>query len=245
MAYITIPLLQTSVDYTRNRRKHFYCYSCLHGFKTKQGEETRAQCTLLHQHQNQCKALKPQRISYPTIDEDDVLSFTNIHTQLKTPFVCYAEFECALKPTTASNVKTGIASPLDLTLPKKAQREARKEVKHQQHEAASYAYKVVQIDPNFEAHLKMYAGVDAPSHFLYVSMKNEDNIFKEYIKKPREMLFSSVNKQEFDNATECHICNEAFKDGEKKVRDHCHIMGTLRGAAHNRCSLNYKINARR
>ena len=49
------------------------------------------------------------------------------------------------------------------TLPKIAQRKARKEVKYQQHEAASYAYKIVSIDPNFEAPLKMYVVVDDPT----------------------------------------------------------------------------------
>ena len=91
----------------------------------------------------------------------------------------------------------------------------------------------------------MYACVDAPSQFLHELMEDADNIFKAYIKKPKEMLFTNVNKQEFDNASECHICNEAFTDGEKKVRDHCHIMGTFRGTTHNRCNLNYKINAHR
>ena len=137
---------------------------------------------------------------------------------------------------------TRTAATLDPTLSKKAQREGRKEVKYQQHEEASYAYKIVSIDPNFEAPLKMYAGVDAPSHLLYELKKDADNIFKAYIKKPKEILFTSKNKQEFDNVSDC---NEAFKDGEKKVRDHCHIMGIFRGAAHNRCNLNYKINARR
>ena len=107
-----------------------------------------------------------------------MLSFTSIHKQLKASFVCYVDFECTLKPTTASDVKTGIAATLDATIPKKAQREARKEVKYQQHEAASYAYKIVSIHPNFEAPLKMYAGADAPSHFLHELMKDADIIFK-------------------------------------------------------------------
>ena len=80
----------------------------------------------------------------------------------------------------------------------------------------------------------MYAGTDASSHFLHELKKEVVNIFKGYIKKPEEMLFTSEDKQEFDNASECHICNEAFKDDEKKVRDHCHILGTFHGAAHNR-----------
>ena len=89
-----------------------------------------------------------------------------------------------MKPTAESDVKTGIASlTLDPALPTIiVQREARKEVKYQQHEAASYAYKIVSIDLNFEAPLKMYVGTDAPSHFLHEPVKDADNIFKGYIR---------------------------------------------------------------
>ena len=47
----------------------------------------------------------------------------------------------------------------------------------------------------------------------------------------------------------CHICEEKFcvdKDDEnykskRKVKDHCHSTGKLRGAAHSKCNLNYKV----
>ena len=46
----------------------------------------------------------------------------------------------------------------------------------------------------------------------------------------------------------CYICKEKFcvdKDDQdcnngKKVKDHCHITGKYRGAAHSICNLNYK-----
>ena len=50
-------------QYTQCKKTHFYCYSCLHGIKIKQGEETRDQCKLLHPHQKQCKTLNPRPIS--------------------------------------------------------------------------------------------------------------------------------------------------------------------------------------
>ena len=42
------------------------------------------------------------------------------------------------------------------------------------------------------------------------------------------------------NATTCHICTKPF--GDDIVRDHCHIVGSYRGAAHNGCNLMYRIS---
>ena len=43
----------------------------------------------------------------------------------------------------------------------------------------------------------------------------------------------------YDNSTLCHICNEEL--GEDKVRDHCHLSGKFRGAAHEVCNLNTRF----
>ena len=39
----------------------------------------------------------------------------------------------------------------------------------------------------------------------------------------------------------CHICFKPFKEGNPKVRDHCHYTGRYRGPAHTKCNLQYKI----
>ena len=46
------------------------------------------------------------------------------------------------------------------------------------------------------------------------------------------------DKMAFDNSTLCHICNEELD--EDRVRDHCHLSGKFRGAAHEVCNLKYK-----
>ena len=43
----------------------------------------------------------------------------------------------------------------------------------------------------------------------------------------------------YDNSTNCHIYNEEL--GEDRVRDHCHLSGKFRGAAHEVCNLKYKV----
>ena len=42
------------------------------------------------------------------------------------------------------------------------------------------------------------------------------------------------------NSGKCIICKQDLDD-ETKVRDHCHLTGIFRGAAHNGCNLNYQI----
>lgn len=44
----------------------------------------------------------------------------------------------------------------------------------------------------------------------------------------------------FQKATICHIWNEPFKQGQIKVKDHCHGSGSFRATAHVDCKLNYK-----
>ncbi|XP_065639659.1 uncharacterized protein LOC136072381 [Hydra vulgaris] len=47
------------------------------------------------------------------------------------------------------------------------------------------------------------------------------------------------DKNNFDNAKICHICEKDLN--EDRVRDHCHITGKYRGAAHSDCNLQFKI----
>ena len=47
------------------------------------------------------------------------------------------------------------------------------------------------------------------------------------------------DKLVYDNSTLCHVCNEEL--GEDRVRDHCHLSGKFRCAAHEICNLKYKV----
>ena len=47
--------------------------------------------------------------------------------------------------------------------------------------------------------------------------------------------------EEYNRVTKCHICFKPFREGNRKVRDHCHYSGKYRGAAHSLCNLQYNI----
>ena len=53
------------------------------------------------------------------------------------------------------------------------------------------------------------------------------------------MLLTGTELRSFNNATSCHICTKPL--GDDKVRDHCHIVGSYRGAAQE-CNLMYRIS---
>ena len=56
------------------------------------------------------------------------------------------------------------------------------------------------------------------------------------------MIYGDNERIDFENANKCWICHGEFtaEDNYKKVRDHCHFTGKYRGAAHNKCNLQYK-----
>ena len=230
-----------SAQYNRDTHKSYHCYRCLHGFWSKMGETSRAQCSLLQKHMTYCKTLKPQCVSYP--EKNTITEFTNIQRMLKHPFAAYADFESFLRPenTDDDDVSFGIAE-------KKA-----KHVRFQKHDAASYFTKVVSIDSNFSLpddlvnfpQQETYVGADAAEHFLDYIESVADGIYEKYIHTPKPLVMTGSDWQRLRSATRCHICEEAFKPGEKKARDHCHILGHFRGAAHGHCNLQYRIDPRR
>ena len=54
------------------------------------------------------------------------------------------------------------------------------------------------------------------------------------------MIMTMHDKTVYDNSILCHICNEEI--GKDRVRDHCHLSGKFRGAAHEVSNLWYKIS---
>ena len=104
-------------------------------------------------------------------------------------------------------------------------------------------------------------GENVAETFLDYVQKVAEETYKKYIKKPKELIMNSDDIVKYESATECHICKKKLnptylhchrknekdcdlcrKNKNVTVRDHCHITGKFRGAAHNTCNLNYRIN---
>ena len=64
-------------------------------------------------------------------------------------------------------------------------------------------------------------------------------MWKMFLGKPKQMIFTAVEEEIYNSSTSCHICGGQL--GEDKVRDHCHLTSKFGGAAHNECNLRYRV----
>ena len=52
----------------------------------------------------------------------------------------------------------------------------------------------------------------------------------------RNLIMTKEENEQFQSNNICWICEKLIDD--EKVRDHCHLTGKFRGAAHWSCSIN-------
>ena len=135
------------------------------------------------------------------------------------------------------------------------------------HIACGFGYKVVCIDDRFTKDVVIYRvsktsrvsrqasetsrpnarerGNDYVNKFISAIL--DDN---EYCKKIMKYHFNKslimpIEEEElFQEANKCWICDRLFELTNEKVRDHCHVTGKFRGAAHFSCNANFKITKR-
>ncbi|CAB4003992.1 Hypothetical predicted protein [Paramuricea clavata] len=114
--------------------------------------------------------------------------------------------------------------------------------RYQTHQACSFGLKTVcHYNDSYSGEYVTYVEKDAAYVFLKTVIReatrcrsNVNNLFK------KKMIISPEQEKEFLNAADCSICGELL--GEDRVRDHCHITGHYREAAHNICNLKCRIS---
>ena len=48
--------------------------------------------------------------------------------------------------------------------------------------------------------------------------------------------------EDFGSSTKCWICDNAYFDGDAKVRNYCHTTGKYRGSARRDCNIKVTLN---
>ena len=55
------------------------------------------------------------------------------------------------------------------------------------------------------------------------------------------MIISEEEEHLFQQSNSCWICEKLIDNDDEKVRDHCHVTGKFRGAAHWSCNINLQL----
>jgi len=80
--------------------------------------------------------------------------------------------------------------------------------------------------------------MDVFTYRMMIKVKNE---IVNRMKEEKDIIMTEQDQRDFDNATHCFMCGECFKQGDKKVRDHCHFTGKYRACAHDDCNLEFAV----
>ncbi|GFW13497.1 uncharacterized protein TNCV_1209631 [Trichonephila clavipes] len=84
----------------------------------------------------------------------------------------------------------------------------------------------------------VFRGKNAIDQFLTKLLDEEKSIL-DTLRFVKLMVFSMTDEENFKSSTLCSICENPL-NGDA-VRDHDHLTGAYRGAAHHRCNLNFKL----
>lgn len=154
-------------------------------------------------------------------EKGSVIQFKNYERKQNVPFVIYADFETMLQPFQGCEPNPINASTTNL----------------QRHVPVAFAYYVVcSVDERYNRFIS-YRGEDCVSKFVS-SLHRDMAEIHEVLATTIPIKFSKQDAEDFKTSSKCHICHNFLWND--RVRDHCHITGRYRGAAHQYCNLQYK-----
>ena len=202
-----------------NGKIHF-CYRCLNSFYSVKS---------LDKHTEYCQNNEEVKIEMPR----GRIYFKNHYKKQRVPFVVYADFEC-------------FTEKIDTCQPDDGKSFTNQ---YQKHKPSGFSYLIKCSYGNlFSPKLVKYTAEspddDIPQLFIESLEKDIKEIYNRF-KKPKKIVMTWDDKIDYHNATHCHICEEELEDTDdenyRRVRDHCHLTGKFRGAAHSICNLKYRL----
>ena len=212
-------------DLSGGHRQKFFCKRCFGVFLTN---------STFVLHLEHCARSDFESVIYTFPPEGTTIKFTNIRYQLKAPFVVYADFECLLEENNTTQTKPSTKNRTQL---------------YSKHIPCSVGFYVVPsslgILPSALLQYETYTGKDVGEWFLK-RLTQLNTQFMEILSEEKNLVMTKDDWVAFNAASECHICGKHIESSlpGKKVRDHDHLTGKFRGAAHSFCNLQLRMSAR-
>ena len=213
--YVAIKSLSRLLSSKKNKHNgtQYFCMNCLQGYSNESSRD---------EHFRYCTNNEAVRIEMP--HRKPIVEYLDGQYQYKVPFIMYADFESILELISGPEPNPKISSAPGVNVHTPSGWCVRSE----------FAYGEVK-DP-----LKLYRGKDCVSKFCEHIIGEARRLYNSFPEKPMIPLTKDQIKK-YNRVSKCHICFKHFKDGDRKVRDHCHYSRECRGAAHSLCNLQYKI----
>ena len=223
--------LITKLHCILNKDSHlkWVCRRCLTAFSSED---------ILSQHIDRCQKQQPTNITFSWKDH---LKFEDYHMKVPVPIRVYADFEC---------INHAVSQPAELhTNDREAAPKGDPKVLDKQIPIAVGFYLISPFGDNYSS----YFGVDSVTRFVNEMLTLEE-LASEYFETNIPLEITPEEEESFQQSKVCWMCENPLGDGEatpeatceatreatQKVRDHDHLTGKYRGAAHNRCNLNCK-----
>ena len=219
-------------DVSNHHGKRHFCYRCLNSFHSVKS---------LEKHTEYCQNNEEVKIEMPMIKDDEgnflsprYIYFKHHYKKQRVPFVVYADFEC-------------FTEKIDTCQPKDTKSFTNR---YQKHKPSGFIYLIKCFDDNlFSPKLVQYTADSPDDNVPQLFIKSLEEDIKEIynrFKKPKKMVMTREDEINYEKATICHICEEELDEetddeNYRKVRDHCHLTGKFRGAAHSICNLKYRL----
>ena len=204
-------------QYSSYNHKAYFCIFCLHGFSRHSASRCQDR-----QHRRTDEDMKKKLKAH----EKNCFAFAAQRTEFPDdPIVKFENIEKQVEaPFTVYADFESILKQLSVD-----------GNKCQEHIACSYAYQIVSSVPGVEFEPRLPVGVGAAYHFLD-TLQEDLNTY----------IMPLIEKDKFESATHWHKCKKKLNRlVEPIVRGHCHFTEQFRGAAHQQCNLNYKIDKKR
>lgn len=216
--YCWIKNLSALVGSQMNKHTHkkMICDRCLIYFNSQEK---------LDKHKIVCDNMNECAIEMP-FEGTNFEVFSNYKNELRIPFIVYADTEAILKPPEIPIFSVKCSTQA-----------------HQHHEVHSVGYYFKCENDESKSYYACYRGVNCVDWFM-LELKKIANIVFYFLQCKKAMnILSKEEEKMFNESTICHICKKVFANNpiHIRVKDHCHITGQYRGAAHQSCNLKYQI----
>ena len=143
--------------------------------------------------------------------EKGTTEFKHYFKQIPVPFKAYADFEYECVESYEGSYSK----------------------KYRDHIPCSFAYKLVCVDNEFTKPIVSFSEENAAYESVKAILKEYQHckkVMKEHFNK--NLIMSEEDEEQFQLSNTYWICEKLMDDDNEKVRDHYHITGKFRGAAH-------------